>query len=48
MLMMLLALLIELTGRETMLLFHLPLCYSSMFVIDSAVCCICNHLNKQK
>ena len=48
MLMMLLALLIELTGRETMLLFHLPLCYSSLFVIDSAVCCICNHLNKQK
>lgn len=40
MLMMLLALLIELTGREAMLLFHLPLCYSSMFVIDSAVCCM--------
>ena len=40
MLMMLLALLIELTGRETTLLFHLPLFYSSTFVIDSAVCCM--------
>ena len=40
MLMMLLALLIELTGRETTFLFHLPLFYSSKFLIDSAVCCM--------